>query len=120
MRQTFPFEHPRQKPAQALAALKNKIRKYIKRERRKSVPDDVDFWDFDCRMGPTESEAAAVHVSQLIAGLDTLAAAGKSHVYVEILSKPGHRTAKTATSETPTATPETPTATPETPTDGDD
>lgn len=91
MRQTFPFENPRHKPAQALAALKNRIRKYIKRERRKPLPEGVDFWDFDCRIGPEEAEAAPVHVADLIKRLDALAADGGSHVYIEILAKPGHR-----------------------------
>ncbi len=91
IRQTFPFEHPRHKPPQALAALKSRIRKYLKRERRKSLPEGVDFWDFDCRMGPTEDDAAPVHVSDILSGLDTLVAEGRTHVYVEILAKPGHR-----------------------------
>lgn len=92
MRQTFPFEHPRHKPQQALDALKYRIRKYLKRERRKALPEGADFWDFDCRMGPSEDEAAPVHVSQITAGIDALAAEGRTHVYVEILAKPGHRT----------------------------
>jgi hypothetical protein len=91
MRQTFPFAHPRHKPPQALAALKNRIRKYLKRERRKELPEGVDFWDFDCRIGPDEDTAAPVHVQELIARLDELAAAGNSHVYVEILARPGQR-----------------------------
>jgi hypothetical protein len=91
MRQTFPFSHPRHKPAQALAALKNRIRKYLKRERRKALPDGVDFWDFDCRMGPEEAGAMPIDVAEIIQRLDALAADGSTHVYVEILAKPGHR-----------------------------
>lgn len=92
MRQTFPFASPRHKPPQALAALKNRIRKYIKRERRKKLPEGVDFWDFDCRLGPDEDSAAPVHIAELIPKLGALADAGNTHVYVEILAKPGHRT----------------------------
>lgn len=91
MRQTFPFANPRHKPPQALAALKSRIRKYIKRERGKSVPEGVDFWDFNCRIGKEESAAAPVSIEDLIPRLDAIAAGGSSHVYVEILAKPGKR-----------------------------
>ncbi|MFT4626440.1 MAG: hypothetical protein ACI8PZ_005117 [Myxococcota bacterium] len=94
MRQTFPFENPRHKPPQALAALKNRIRKYIKRERRKPLPEGVDFWDFDCRVGTSEESAPSVAIAQVIPELDAIATAGHSHVYVEILAKPGHRALK--------------------------
>ena len=91
MRQTFPFSHPPHKPARTLDALKNRIRKYLKRERRKPLPEEVDFWDFDCRVGPQEDAAEPVHVAELIERIDKLAADGCTHVYVEILAKPGNR-----------------------------
>lgn len=92
MRQTFPFASSRHKPAQALAQLKNKIRKYIKRERRKELPEGVDYWDFDCRIGPDEASAVPAHVAELIGRFDVIAESGATQVYLEILSKPGHRT----------------------------
>jgi hypothetical protein len=91
MRQTFPFANPRHKPPQALAALKHRIRKYIKRERRKSVPEGVDFWDFDCKIGKDEDTAAPIAIDDLIKQLDAIAESGSEHVYVEILAKPGKR-----------------------------
>jgi hypothetical protein len=96
MRQTFPFAHPRHKPAQALEQLKNRIRKYLKRERRKALPDGVDYWDFDCKIGAQEDAAETVHVAELISRLDALAAEGHTQVYVEILAKPGYRGARPA------------------------
>ncbi|MFT5356757.1 MAG: hypothetical protein ACI9KE_003983 [Polyangiales bacterium] len=95
MRQTFPFSHPKHKPAQALAALKSQVRKYLKRERRKALPEDVDYWDFDCRVGPSEDAAQPVHVAEVVTRMDVLAAEGNSHVYVEILAKPGRRLSRT-------------------------
>lgn len=92
MRQTFPFAHPKHKPAQALAALKSRVRKYLKRERRKPLPEGVDYWDFDCKVGPTEDAAQPVHVAEVVPKMDALSAEGATHVYVEILAKPGRRT----------------------------
>lgn len=100
MRQTFPFSHPKHKPAQALAALKNRVRKYLKRERRKPLPEGVDYWDFDCRVGPTEESAQPVHVAEIVPRMDALSAEGSSHVYVEILAKPGIRLKRALKEET--------------------
>lgn len=94
MRQTFQFTASRHKPAQAIAALKNKIRKYIKRERRKPLPEGADFWGFDCRVGPEESAAVPVPLAEIIPQLDALVAAGGSQIYVEILAKPERRPAR--------------------------
>lgn len=91
MRQTFPFSHPKHKPAQALAALKSRVRKYLKRERRKPLPEGVDYWDFDCRIGPSEDAAEPVHVAEIVPRMDAMSAEGRTHVYVEILAKPGIR-----------------------------
>lgn len=96
MRQTFSFSHPKHKPPQALAALKSRVRKYLKRERRKELPEGVDYWDFDCRIGTTEEAAAPVHVAEIVPRMDALAAEGCTHVYVEILAKPGRRTPRPA------------------------
>ncbi len=91
MRQTHSLVHPRHKPPQALAAVKNTVRKYIKRERRKELPEGVDYWDFDCRVGLDEDTAADVHISAVIEQIDALSKGGATDVYVEILVKPGVR-----------------------------
>jgi hypothetical protein len=91
MRQTHSLIHPRHKPPQALAAVKNKVRKYIKRERRKKLPEGVEFWDFDCRVGVDEETAAELHISAVIEQIDAVSRQGATGVYVEILVKPGVR-----------------------------
>lgn len=91
MRKTFSFTATAHKPPQALARVKNTVRKYLKRERRKSLPEGVDFWDFDCRVGDSEESASPVNVRDLIPGIDAVAQAGSEAVYVEILAKPGVR-----------------------------
>jgi hypothetical protein len=92
MRQTHSLTHPKHSPPQALAAVKNKIRKYIKRERRKKLPEGVDFWDFECRVGLEEESATEAHISAVIERMDALSEQGATAVYVEILVKPGVRT----------------------------
>jgi len=91
MRQTHPLTHPRHKPPQAIARVKNIIRKYIKRERVKKLPEGVDYWDFDCRVGLDEDSAEEVHISGVVKRIDALSKEGAEAVYVEILVKEGHR-----------------------------
>jgi hypothetical protein len=100
MRKTFPLEVPNHKPPRVVEAIKAEIRKYLKRERRKPLPEGVDFWDFDCRSGKDAESAAAVHVTEITKPIDTASQESWPAIYIEILAKPGHR-AKAATPESP-------------------
>ncbi len=94
MKKTFKLIHPKIKYARLVEAVKHDVRKYLKRERRKELPDGVDFWDFDCRFGDTESEAKTVHVAEICPLIDDAETRELESFYVEILAKAGHRTKK--------------------------
>ena len=79
-----------------IEAAKHDIRKYIKRERTKALPKGVDFWDFECQSGATDASATPVHVAELFRAIDALIATGGEQFYVQVLSQPGHRTARPA------------------------
>ncbi len=106
MRKTYPLRPEGKHPDRVLEAVKHDIRKYLKRERRVPLPEGVDFWDFDCRFGPSKDAAEVLHPGALIAALDALALAGGDTAYVELLAKPGHRNARTEGA--PQATPDVP------------
>lgn len=91
MKKKFPLVIPDRKPGLVLDAVKHEIRRYLKRERRKPLPEGVDFWDFDCRVGPAAEDAAVKHPGDLEKAVAEVQAAGGAEVYVEILAKPGHR-----------------------------
>mgnify|MGYP000645644891 CR=1 FL=1 len=65
MKKTFELTHPKVKYPRLVDGVKNDVRKYVKRERRKDLPEGVDFWDFDCKFGDTEAEANAKEALQL-------------------------------------------------------
>ncbi len=94
MKKTFPLEHPRHKPARVIESIVSEIRKYVKRERRKKLPEGVDFWDFDCRVGSDSDSAESVHISAITDAIHQAPNNDWTCVYVEILAKPGHRTKK--------------------------
>jgi hypothetical protein len=94
MKKTFKLTHPKTKVPRLVEAIKNEIRKYLKRERRKPLPESVDFWDFNCKFGDTETAAAVIHVDDITKNIDQAEAKKLESFYLEILAKPGHRSQK--------------------------
>ena len=74
--------------------MKSDVNKYLKRERRKELPEGVDFWDFDCRFGPTAEESKVIHVAEIGRFIDAAEQDQLNSFYVEIMAKEGRRTKK--------------------------
>ncbi len=91
MKKTFQLVVEGKNRDRVVEAVKHDIRKYLKRERRRPVPAGADFWDFDCRFGKTEAEAATTHLGNLIELINAAVAEGVDSFYVELLAKPGVR-----------------------------
>jgi hypothetical protein len=96
VKKTFQIQIEGKNPDRLLEATKHEIRQYLKRERRKALPEGVDFWDFDCKFGATPDSAEVIHPAKLTELMDALAADGSAAFYVELLAKPGHRQPKDA------------------------
>ncbi len=94
MRKTYPLHIDGRHPDRVLDAVKHDVRKYLKRERRRDLPEGADFWDFDYKVAVTKEEAQTVHLSELISGIDAVAKAQAAQVYVEVLAKTGKRQAR--------------------------
>jgi hypothetical protein len=94
MKKTFALTHEKKATARLVDAIKNEIKKYLKRERAKNRPNDVDFWDFDCRFGADAASAKKLHIAEMNAALDQAEADQLTSCYIEIIAKPGYRTPK--------------------------
>ncbi len=94
MKKTFPLHVPGRDDPKVLESIKIDISKYVKRERRKALPEGVDFWDFRCRIGPDSEAPKAAHLAEVPKAIDDVAQSGAAGVYVEILACAGHRTKK--------------------------
>ena len=70
MRKTFPLAADGKHPERLIEATKHEIRKYLKRERRRDLPEGMDYWAFDCSFGLTQDEAQPVHVAALTERID--------------------------------------------------
>ncbi|MDO9183260.1 MAG: DUF6172 family protein [Bacteriovorax sp.] len=94
MKKSFNLTAPNKTPERQTDSVKHEIKKYITREQRKAVPANVDFWDFDVKMGDNLDTAAVIHVSEINKKIDSINLENKETFYLEILAKPGHRTNK--------------------------
>ncbi len=86
MRKTYPLHAADKAPARVIDAIKGEIRKYLKRERRKKLPEGFNLWGFNCRIGTEQSVASVIPVSDLIPAVDRHASDGATQIYVEILA----------------------------------
>jgi hypothetical protein len=96
MKKTFTLTHPKLKLPRLVEAIKYEVKKYIKRERRKTLPPNADFWDFDCRFGLDEATSEVIHVSAINKYISEAEAKQYTSFYLEILAKPGYRSKKPA------------------------
>jgi hypothetical protein len=91
MKKLFPLSVPEHQAPRVVEQIKAEVRKYLKRERKKSLPEGVDFWDFDCRIGQSADVSEKKHVEEIISAIDQNSANGAVNVYIEILAKPAYR-----------------------------
>ena len=77
-------------------AAKHDIRKYVKRERSRPLPSGVDFFDFDCKLGASQTTSETLHFATLMSAIDALVKDGADQFYVEVVTTHGHRNARPA------------------------
>ena len=94
MKKTFNLTHPKTKYARLVDAVRSDIKRYLKRERKKTLPEGFDTWDFDCKFGATLEEAKVLDVSELSKAIQDAETQGLESFYIEILAKAGHRPPK--------------------------
>jgi hypothetical protein len=91
MKKTFPLHIPGKEDPRVLDAIKLEIIKYVKRERRKTLPPEFDVWDFTCKVGSDSGTATAISLPEVPKAVESVALAGVAEVYVEIMASAGNR-----------------------------
>ena len=91
MKKTFSLTHEKIKTPRLVDSIKHDVKKYLKRERNKKLPQDADYWDFDCKYGKTETMSDVVHVSTLNKCIDQAVEESLASFYLEIIAKPMER-----------------------------
>lgn len=91
MKKTFKLTHKKIKLPRLVDAIKHEVKKYLKRERRRPLPADADYWDFDCKFGVDEEDARVIHVSEINKLISWAESEGLESFYLEVLVKPCRR-----------------------------
>lgn len=92
MKKTFKLHVEGKNSDRLLDAIKHEVRKYVKREKRKTLPGGANYWAFDCKFGATAEAAEALHLGEITKQMDVIAKAGGDSFYVEILARAAVRT----------------------------
>ena len=99
MKKIFSLSHEKIKTPRLVDSIKHDVKKYIRRERNKQLPEDADFLDFDCKYGHTKESAEVVHLSAINKHIDEAEKLELSSFYLEIVAKSGYRTKKPLSEE---------------------
>lgn len=99
MKKIFKLQDEKKHTDRVVEAIKHEIRKYIKRESKKKLPDSASmYWDFDCRIGQDEAGAKIMNFEELVKALDGAKESGWPVCYIEILAKAVNKPPKTVKS----------------------
>lgn len=92
MKKTFKLHIEGKNSDRLLDAIKHEVRKYVKREKGKTLPQGANYWAFDCKFGLTAEVAEPLHLGEINKQMDVVAQAGGDSFYVEVMARPAVRT----------------------------
>ena len=70
MKKRFALTNTKKTPQRVLDGIKNDIRKYIKREKRKPLPEDTNFWKIDCKFAKNDDELLEIKFEDIIKNIN--------------------------------------------------
>ncbi len=92
MKKIFKLNHPKIKYSRLVDTVRRDVKRYIKRERKEELPEDADFWNFDCKFGPSVEESEMIPLTGIGKYIDAAEEQQLESFYIEILAKPANRT----------------------------
>ncbi|CAA6825626.1 MAG: Unknown protein [uncultured Sulfurovum sp.] len=88
MKKVFQIQQERIKPDRAVDAIKNELRKYAKREKKKELPNKKTmYWDFDCKFGKTADLANKCTFEEISTKLNAVVEDNWKECYIEVIAK---------------------------------
>lgn len=95
MKKIFNLAAPNKKTERQADSIKYEVKKYIKREHHKELPEGFSCWELDCKIGKTMEQAQVVDAKEISSKADHFLNEGNESIYIEVISRPGHRPTKT-------------------------
>src|SRR5688572_2649831 len=91
MKKTFSLQAVGKDDARVRDKVRHEVNKYVRRCRRKEVPEGFAQWDFACKVGASIETAEDKPLKDVAAAIDAVAEAGATAVYLQIEAIPGQR-----------------------------
>ena len=86
LKKTYQLTSEKKEPARVIEAIKNDIRKYIKREKRKALPEGMNVWNIDCKFAQDDAEPVTIEFQDITKCIDEAAELNCKSIYLELLS----------------------------------
>ena len=94
MKKTFQLIVANKNKDRQVESIKNEVRKYIKRERTKKLPENCNYWNFDCKFGKTQEEATEIRFVDITKSIDIAASENLENFYLELIARAEFRKPK--------------------------
>jgi hypothetical protein len=89
MNKTYNLIEEKRDKDRVVEAIKHEVRRYIKREKNKPLPKDIDFWKLECKISKNSDKLASIEFQNLIKTIDILVSEEAEILNIEILSFEG-------------------------------
>lgn len=86
MKKTFLLTNPKKDPQRVLESIKSNIKKYIKREKRKELPEGSNFWKIDCKFGSNKEDAKEIRFEDIMKNINEASEQKLESFYIELNS----------------------------------
>ncbi|MCJ8328289.1 MAG: DUF6172 family protein [Campylobacterales bacterium] len=93
MKKTYQLIDEKQNLDRIVESIKNDVRKYIKREKRKTLQDE-HIWMFDCKSAINDEEIKEIKFTDITNVIDEAADNNAKTIYIELISKEVKRAPK--------------------------
>lgn len=87
MKKTFQLKVENKNKDRLVDSIKNDVRKYIKRERSKKLPEGCNYWNFDCKFGKTAEEASEIRFVDITKSIDIASTEDYDSFYLELVAR---------------------------------
>ena len=94
MKKTFQLIVANKNKDRQVESIKNDVRKYIKRERTKRLPENCNYWNFDCKFGKTADEAEVIRFVDITKSIDIAASENLDSFFLELVARAEFRKPK--------------------------
>ena len=87
MKKRFALTDTKKSPERVLEGIKSEIKKYIRREKNKPLPEDADFWKIDCRFAKNDEELQEIRFEDIKKCISEASEENCESFMIELLAK---------------------------------